>query len=153
MFDDKKLSDVTLVVDGRRSPCRRKKSSLWNHFTKVQSEIGIRKCRCNICGTVVSNISGCTSSMIRHMKVNHEHELKPKKEMKQRSSQSISQSDSQNIILKTPSAFIQPEEKPEPHTNIGIDLLEKAGKPSSRVLKAVLDFLYIGTISMPEDCA
>ena len=78
MSDDKQLSDVTLVVDGPRSPIRRKKSSLWNHFTKVQSEIGIRKCKCNICGRLVSNISCCTSSMIRHMKVNHEHEIKPK---------------------------------------------------------------------------
>ena len=152
MFGEKELSDVTLVVDGFGFG-QRKKSILWNHFTKVQSELGIRKCKCNICGKLVSNTSGSTSRMISHMKVHHEHELNTKMQKKLNSSQSISQSDSQNIIFKTPSVFNQPEEEPKPHVNVGSDFLHKTAKPSAGVLKAVLDYLYLGTTAIPEDCA
>ena len=75
------------------------------------------------------------------MKIHYE----PKVEMKQSSSQSILQTDSQNVIFKTPSVFIQPEDENElePHINVGLELLEKTEKPSAGVLKAVLDFIFL----------
>ena len=138
MFRDKQLTDVTMVVDDSTSPFTVKKSILWNHFTKVENYLESRKCKCNICGKLVSNVGGSTTGMKKHMEIHHENELKHNIDIKQSPLKYMSKTAPKTIWMEN---------------KLVNNRLENTSKPYANVLKSVLDFLYLGTTEMSEDCA